>query len=661
MYNQVYINEFDESAYIKFLSNPAKLSYIKDAYLNQYNDKSDSFFLAFKESLDHYVKKKLLEDDSFINTREFQNYLIYVLQIVDSKEIKITDNNTIHPEILTNVVFRDEKLREKIIDIYFEDHEKLKYGSFFKKAERSIDLIFKALESNQKVNQELIDIAGDYLYSSRNLSDNRGQIFAKYILNNSERYNIKSSVQILGAMTAIFIDQFSLDDEVKSSRFYIASYDSNNRITNIAFSKSDHRYCVLQKDKANVLSLTSSKSLFMSRSFKDLDIYWLMFVTYHELTHQHQRLDMDRQKLTTSGLSYVINKVLIKYMPTGTYNNKLIHDYNVNHDGDEIEMEADEEGWRQTRKTIHAFVDREKRYVYDEQGNKEDMWFLAQDNEKTIQARRTFTTKKDVELAIREKDLPKEKKSQGMYYAAYDLLHLDKIVKEHPEALKEFPLLKQFFDDSGKMKSLSILSMNIYKNSQQDDISRNSINNAGLEIGTYVLNHKWNDVLKSINEGRIRSRKEIDLISNNIYHIVHNSVLKVRSFNSILLDESKKKTSISIDPKQYNETVLYYNLHNKNNTKELYEYYFKCVAMGTLRFYHYRELIKKKYNIVIDDQFMYFSSYVYELYNKLIDKNDPKCMNALEQFKLSNEPHLLQMYNTIMENKKINIEGNKAK
>ena len=42
MYNQVYINEFDESAYITFLSNPAKLSYIKDAYLNQYNDKSDA-------------------------------------------------------------------------------------------------------------------------------------------------------------------------------------------------------------------------------------------------------------------------------------------------------------------------------------------------------------------------------------------------------------------------------------------------------------------------------------------------------------------------------------------------------------------------------------------------------------------------------------------
>ena len=69
----------------------------------------------------------------------------------------------------------------------------------------------------------------------------------------------------------------------------------------------------------------------------------------------------------------------------------------------------------------------------------------------------------------------------------------------------------------------------------------------------------------------------------------------------------------------------------------------------------------RRYNIVIDDQFIYFSSYVYELYNNLIDKNDPACMNALEQFRLSGDTHLVNMYNTIMATKKVNEVNNKQR
>ena len=651
MYNQIYVNDYDESVYRSYLNDMNKLMTLKDAYLNQYTNKSDASMLAFKESLDHYVKSRLLKDPTFINSKEFKNYIYYILTVNNSKRFKLTDNNDIYPELLTNIVFRDDKLRNLIFSKCLLPHQIPGYERLYMSAKKSMDLIFEAMKEGKYLSQEYIDLAGDYIYSSRDLSNNRGGIFAKYILNNCKKYNIKSSSQIVGALLTVLTNNYSLDEEVKSSRFYIAEYDRGN-VVNMAHSSGLNRYCVFQKSVIDKLSLSSGKSLLMSRTMKDLDIYWIIFVANHELTHQHQQLDCARGKLTTSGISYAINKALIELMPKGMYKDRTLHDYSVNHDSDEIEMEADEEGWRQARKFIYAFVDKDNRYMTDENGKQVDKWFLAHDNEEVIQVRRTFSVKRTVDSIL------KKNNSHGMYYAVYDLINLEKGVKANPRILDKYPILKNFFYANGEMRALDILRLDIYKNSQEDFISRNSRNNAGLEIGTYVLNHKWNTVKQEIEQNRIKSRKEIDLIARSIYYIVHESVLKVRNFNRIALD-TQKRNMTSIDPKQYSETVTRYNLFNNN--KGLYEYYFKCVVIGTQRFYEYREMIRRKYNIVIDDQFIYFSSYVYELYNNLIDKNDPACMNALEQFRLSGDTHLVNMYNTIMATKKVNEGNNKQR
>lgn len=650
MYNQAYINDYDENIYHSYLNDLNKLMSLKDAYLNQYNNKSDASLLAFKESLDHYVKSKLMKDINYIKTNEFKNYFYYALTINNGKKFVLTKNNYIYPELLTNVVFRDDRIRNYIFSNCLKPHQINGYEVLFKSAKRSMELIFDAMKAGKYLSQDFVNLTGDYIYSSRDISNDRGRIFAKYIFNYSHRYNINSSPQIIGAMTTIFTNNYSLDDDVKNTRFYIAEYDSGVKV-NVAHSNNQKRYCVFQKTTMDQLSLSSSKSLLMSRTMKNIDIYWLLFVANHELTHQHQKLDCEKRKLTTSGISYAINKALIDLMPRGIYQNRAIHDYSVNHDSDETEMEADEEGWRQARKFIHEYVDRDNRYMTDDNNQQVDKWFIAKNNEEVIQARRTFSVKRTVDSIL------KKDNSHGMYYAIYDILNLERGVKANPKILNKYPILKYFFYPDGRMKALDILKLNIYKNSQEDFISRNSSNNSALEIGTYAINYKWNDIKQEIQDGKITSRKEIDIIANNLYYIVHESVLKIRNFNRIAL-ENRKRSILSIDPKQYSETMTRYNL---SNNKGLYEYYFKCVIIGTKRFYEYRELIRRKYNIILNDEFMYYSSYVYELYNNLIDKNDPACMNALEQFKLSGDIHLINIYNTIMNNKRVNSDGIKRK
>ncbi len=649
MYNMTYISDYTEQQYIDVLKDQKKLENLQIEYFNQYTNKSNASSLAFKESLDHYVMMKITRSPELLKKDIFRNYLIYILGISNSKVSKTPDGYTLNIELATNPIFRDEKLRNQIFDLYLSPEQKLRYEKAQLFTKEYINLIFKSMSNGKKLNQSYIDIAADYIYSSRDISGDKGKIFAKYILNNSKKYNLKSSPAIDGAMLTIATNNYSLDENVKNTRFYVAEYDVSKQVS-IAHSNGSKKYCVFQKTFLDNLSLTSYDSMFISRTSKKIDIYWLLMVANHELTHQHQNNDYNAQKLTSSGISCAIKRALQHLMPKATINNKVVTDYSINHDTDEFEMEADEEGWRQVRKFIHEYVDDENRIITDEDGKKHNLWILAKQNEEKIQIRRAFSTKKDVEAVIRERDLPPEKRTPGMYYAHYDILNLTKKLKENPQALESFPLLKNFYDKTGNLKVLDILKMDIYRNSQEDAISSNDRNNSGLELGTFVLNHKWNEVERQIASGKLTSQEEIKQISVNLYRIIHESILKIRDYSRII-QENKDINYRSISSDQYKETKTRFNLNDDKSSKELYEYYYKCIVVGVERFYRFRQLIKRMYNITLDDQFKYYSGYVLEAYEKLIDKNNKKCMNAINIYATSADPNLVRIYESIMEQK----------
>ncbi len=651
MYNETYIQEFSEKEYINVLSSRSKLLSLIDAATNQYTDQSNANSLAFKESLDHYIKKRLLTDNSFIDSPYFKNYLAYIFKVLNKKTLKATDKYNIYPELITNPIFRDEKLRSLIFQKYLTDEQKKEYEKRHNTAKEIINIIFDAMAKNQALNSNLINIAADYIYSSRDVSGDKGDIFAKYILNNAKKFNISSSIAIIGAITTIITSNFTLDEEARNSRFFIANYDKNQKV-GIAHSSFNHRYCVFSKSIAEKISLSSYESLFSSRTQKQKDIYWIIFVCFHELTHQHQKLDCLKGKLTSSGISYTIRNILNQMMPTNTINGQTIYDYTINHDSDEIEMEADEEGWIQTRKFIHKMISLENRIFTDNHGKQQDMWVLALDNILAIQARRTFTVKKDTNTFVQEKQGKTTEQTSGKYYALYDLINLIKIIKKTPTILDSYPILKNFFNPDGSMKTIDILSMDIYQKKSGDIITSNNSNNAGLEIGTFVLMYKWEDVIKDVQNGKIRDIRQINKIFNNIYNIIHESVLKVRNFNRIAFDNNHQLKYNLINPEQYAETKTRFDLTNQSLIKRLYNHYFKNVVIGVIRFYEFKTMIEEKYHITLDNKFSGdFKRYIYEMYCSLIDKDDISCMQTLEQLRKTNHPDLIQVYDLIIQTK----------
>ena len=650
MYNESYIRDFSESQYLISLSNYNNLLELKKAALDQYTDNSNAESLAYKESLDHYVAKRLTTDPSFIDSREFRNYLAYSLRLANEKKLRATDQYNVYPELLTNPVFRSDELRNKIFNKYLTVEQREGYERHRSNTKKVVDHVFEEMKQSHRLTPDLINIAADYIYSSKDTNDGKGEILASYILNNAAKLKLKSTPAIAGALTTICASKYTLDTEVKNSRFFIANYDGSKR-SNVAHSSGKYKYCVFSKDMIDELSLTSCDSLFKSRSLKTKDVYWLLFVSFHELTHQHQSLDHQRGRLTTSGISRAIKLVLNNYMPKAKINERSICDYDANHDSDETEMEADEEGWRETRKFIHEIVDRKNRTFIDSEGKEQDKWLLAWDNEKVVRVRRAFTVKKTAETMVREKGMDPSQKSKGIYYSLYDLINLDRIVSSHPEAVKNDPILGKFFDENGKMKVIDILSTNLYRNPNRDQLTWNSSNNAGLEIGSYVLTHKWDEVKDAINKGGIYSRKQATQIGKNMYDIIHENVLKVRDFDKIAKEGAPKKKYDGIDVEQYDETNAKFDLRDSEMSKQLHEYYFKNVCIGVRRFYEYKAIMKSKYNVDIEDDGLYLIGYVVELYNGLEDKDDPSCMEALAKFKETGDPTLVDIHDRIMTHK----------
>ena len=77
MYNWSYINSLRENYpsddnYQNILRNPRLLYKLEKEYLAKYSMDADVYYLALKESLDHYVAMRIAKDKSFTETEEFK-------------------------------------------------------------------------------------------------------------------------------------------------------------------------------------------------------------------------------------------------------------------------------------------------------------------------------------------------------------------------------------------------------------------------------------------------------------------------------------------------------------------------------------------------------------------------------------------------------------
>ena len=549
-YNEKFIEDFGRDNLREVLKNPESLKIISADYLKQYAPNSDSNAknLAGKESLDHFVLERLSSDhpEMLIKSQEFKNYADYIAKIANDKKFISKDGKeTLYPEYFTNPVLKDPKNRELILKTAYPNGDLAKMNTWINKEEtkykgRLKNWVEKGIEKEQKLSQDQMDIIGDYIYSSKNFNNGIAKKYAEYCLNEIKpEYNLKASTPMLGALTNYFVHEYQIDRDVqKNSRFIIANRtDTPNFHAGVSTSYG----CVLEQNYFKDISLISDDSLNVSRTYKEenRDIYCLMMVSFHELTHDHQRNLVKKGDKISSSMMYALREILKK--EGGCYTSKTGEKgnyYQANHDDDETEIDADEESWRECRSFI---ANHQKVYAWDHHDSAlekktQERIFKCMDNEKAVRTRRTFGRKL---------------KNTGEQYSAikYDVEGLKSAVKISPDILKTYPQFSDYIDEQGELKPQIFLSSKIGKREWNNGISsRDDV--FGTEIGTYILTddreaQKLTEYIKAHSQSLTSAQTE-NLIGN-LYNIIHQTVDKSRDLKDF-------------DPTQYEET----NARGKN-------------------------------------------------------------------------------------------------
>ena len=298
--------------YEKILSNPDLLKTTSRNYLEQYQPKSKSRadILSTKDFLDHYVVGQLSGANAkdFIKSDQFKNYSSYIIDTARQK-VQIINGKKYYSELATNPVLSNPEYRRLVISelqpadqvnriVNNLNENEAGYKGFLKTIENR-------LESRASVSQGELNMVGDYLYSGRDFDGGLAKKFACYMFNDArQRQDLSSSTQIGGALANYFAYKDTLDDRLKERRIIIANNagwdNKNNKLKPVSTGVSTTNYCVLEQNKINNMSLSSEEGLSKSRPETITDLYSLMLVSFHELTHDYQKFMMADGKENSS-------------------------------------------------------------------------------------------------------------------------------------------------------------------------------------------------------------------------------------------------------------------------------------------------------------------------------------------------------------------------
>lgn len=559
-YNEKFINDFGRDKLREILGNKETLKTISGDYIGQYEPDSQSraINLAEKESLDHFVIERLSSDhpEMFIKSQEFKNYADYVVKIADEKQFKSNSGKIVlYPEYFTNPVLRNKKMRELVLKTAYRDKnpdmDKMNAWLYQRETEYKETIrgfVEKGIGDHEKLSQKQMDIIGDYIYAGKNFDDGIAKKFAEYCFNDiKEEYNLKPSTPMMGALTNYFASCYSIDEGVrKNSRIIIANpgmiknkKGKEKKEFNIGRSKNFG--CVLEQNHFAKLSLVSDNSLNKSRTNLDEnnDIYRLMMISFHELTHDHQKNMAEKGDKSSSSMAYIMRNVLNKdgqkcyEKETEEGEIKEVSYYKANHDSDEIEIQADEEAWRQCRIFL---VEHQKFQVWNDEARSKrfsERWQKCASNEKEVRARRSFVKK--LAMSGEKEDTIK-----------FDIDNMKLAISENPSLLDRYPQLKDYFESSGDIKVDILINEQIAKTDYTNNLSDRRDDVFGAEIGTYIMlqgeeSKHLRDYLEK--NGDKLDETQIKNLLNNMHNIIHQNIEKrrflVKGINVENYDETK--------------------------------------------------------------------------------------------------------------------------
>lgn len=465
-YNAEYITTFKNSEYEALLNDSSKLDRIKESWLNRNNPdyKIEVLDILKKESLDHYVTKQLIDNPSFINTKQMHNYMVYINDLCQKSNM----------QFITNIIFLNKNTSEKILNKFFslyKDRINIRIDNMCSK----LNSIIAKMQKNELVTQEELEIIARFFADSKRYTVPEYKIFIKYVFSKLAVSDLKFTTPVQNAVLA-YLPLF-YQSNIMNVRFVLGNTDRGNEIKGPGHSSTASNYVALNKKVFQNVNMKSIEDSKVERKNIGSDISFFMIVAMHELVHQIQKKAAHNKNYNDMGMGYIINKTL----------NRINDDYLRNHDSDEIEICANERGWEKCAEYFSKFADKE---VYP------DLYSNCYKNHVVAGQRRIFSNKKD---------------SNGVtkLYSIYDITELIKIVRNNPDIREEYPMLKIFFTEKGYVDVSFMYCGDFY------------VEPAAREFITYFYdNNGVAALLKKLSKVRIRDN-EVSHIINNVFYILH--------------------------------------------------------------------------------------------------------------------------------------------
>lgn len=559
-----------------FLEHSENLKWLSGQYLGQYqeNAQTSGYHLLMKGALDRFVVERLKADPSFTDTEAFQNYARYTVRLARNKVFRPTSNVAYYPEFATNPALKDRQTRHAILTkIYPPDKARAAETTYHRETAhyfQALEFTKQKLESGQKLSQKRMDFVGDYLYQSRNFENPIAKTYAEYIFNKLDHQSqIKPSTPMLGALANYFAASYTEDADVRNnSRIVIANWNGPKHKVNVGASLGDGMGCVMEQNHFLKMSLISDESMTVSRTNRHNDLYRFMMISFHELTHDHQKAAFARGEKSTSAMAHILNQVL-RHGQNSCYpktnSDGTISDtnyYKENHDCDEIEIQADEEAWRQVRAFL---VKHEKDYGerHHDQKITQRFWQHRQQciaNESAVRMRRTFTRK----VGSTGEQLP---------YIQFDIENLCYEVAQNGQLIDKYPLLREYVDQAGNLRPSVLFDHRVGKSDTDGYDARND--DFGTEVGTYMLmeNREVAHILQTIEQQPL-SKNQLDNLKFNLVEILHKNILKSRDLDEIdfqQYQETRSRRDTTIDANDLKNKCFQYFIRQSYNCGRIFE------------------------------------------------------------------------------------------
>ena len=474
-YKSDYISTFSEIEYKKALNDIDILNNISYQYNNRYDDNTtiEATTMLFKESLDHYILKQLTTNPSFLNSKEMETYVKYIINIYNNN---ITEFNT-------NIVFINEDIRKKIISKYIPEKKDL-IEQNYKKVNDKWDNIIIKINNNQKIRQDELDYVTECM-SNIKLEELKEEhtILIKFIYGKMKNTELIFSKKVQDYIVSIFPFYYAKcnnNASLKNIRYVFSNTDNYRPIKGPGHSSGKKNYIALNREFFKNIDNKSIEDSKVERLKSGKDITFFTIVCFHEITHQLQRNKSKISFIDNNGLSNIIH----------TITNQELKDYKYNHDSDSIEIDANKIGWE----TCESFY-----CEYYSGKEKEQLLSNCYKNSKTSMHRRLFAYKKN----NNNEYIPQEE---------YDINQLCKIIKKSPNYLEEYKMLKCFFSKNGDLKPSLLLNYDLYTEDNCMEFVNHFFRTNGIE-----------KMIEYINKTKL-DKTDITHLLNNIYNYISNKI-----------------------------------------------------------------------------------------------------------------------------------------